>query len=58
MDASDINWRYVLGIVAVLVFGALLITGSVQREVGVTILVGILATLGVFEGRARRIRDS
>lgn len=46
--------RYIIGIIGIIVFAALMYLETVSATVGVTVIIGILAALGVYEGVQRR----
>lgn len=44
--------RYIIGALGMIIVGALIATESIEQDVGVTIIVGILATLGAYGAKA------
>lgn len=46
--------RWILGIVAVVVVGALMAMEVIETSVGLSVLVSVLAGLGVYERQGRR----
>lgn len=48
--------RFVLGVIAIIILAGLIYTQSIDSTVGITVIIGVLAALGVYEGISRQRR--
>lgn len=46
--------RYVLGFVLIIMMGALMYSETVETAVGISVVIGVAAALGLYEGGARK----
>lgn len=47
--------RFIIGVLAIILFTGLMYTQTVGVDIGVTVIIGVLAALGVYEGYQRQI---
>lgn len=60
MSVNDLlRPRYIVGLITIIIFAVLMYLGTVDQTVGVTVIIGILAALGIYEGaRIQRQRSN
>lgn len=44
-----INPRYIIGLIIILMMGVLMYLGTIETEIGITIIIGVAAALGLYE---------
>lgn len=45
--------KYVLGVIVIILMAALMYTKTIDTGVGITVIIGVLAALGLYEGAKR-----
>lgn len=49
---GELNTRRLTGLVIIIMMGLLMYTGTVETEVGITVIIGVAAGLGIYEGKS------
>lgn len=57
MDLKDLAQpRFLLGALVIIIMAILMYLQTIQSNVGITVIIGVLAALGLWEGRSRMKR--
>lgn len=46
---SSVSMRHIIGLIIILMMGVLMYTETVSTEVGISIIIGVAAALGLYE---------